>query len=133
MTEIAGEESGVDASKGLRRFLIAIGAALGVRQMALLLVMPFISLYGRRLEGQTPLLVGMALGIYGLSQAMMQIPFGRWSDRFGRKPMLLARLPWRTVAASCFRSTWRSRRWPPACLASSRPPDGPSGSGWRCS
>jgi MFS family permease len=42
-----------------------------------------------KLEGGANLtLVGIALGAYGLSQAMLQIPFGRWSDRFGRKPML---------------------------------------------
>ena len=43
----------------------------------------------RNLSGATPYLIGEALGIYGLSQGLLQIPFGLLSDRFGRKPMIV--------------------------------------------
>src|SRR5262245_11764573 len=40
------------------------------------------------MPGGTPLLAGLAVGAYGLTQALMQIPFGIWSDRIGRKPLI---------------------------------------------
>lgn len=75
-----------------RRFLLGIGAAMGLRQLGLLLVMPFLALYGQELAGSTPGLIGLSLGIYGLSQAVLQVPFGHWSDRLGRKKVILAGL-----------------------------------------
>lgn len=60
-----------------------------VRMLGLFMVLPIISIYGDELIGATPFLLGLALGIYGLTQAVLQIPFGRMSDRFGRKPMLV--------------------------------------------
>ena len=72
------------------RFLIGIGLVLALRQLVLLLALPFIALFGSGLEGGTPALVGLSLGIYGLLQALLQVPFGRASDAFGRKRMILA-------------------------------------------
>lgn len=60
-----------------------------VRMLGLFMVLPIIGLYGADLTGATPFLLGLALGIYGLTQALFQIPFGWASDRFGRKPVLL--------------------------------------------
>lgn len=54
----------------------------------LFLVIPVFSLLALDLEGATPFLIGLALGGYGLTQACLQIPFGIWSDRIGRKPMI---------------------------------------------
>lgn len=71
------------------KFLLSIGSALALRQLGLLMVMPFLAVYGRELTHSTPGLIGLALGIYGLSQAIFQIPFGHWSDRLGRKPVML--------------------------------------------
>ena len=50
------------------------------------------SVYASGYENSTPFLIGMAIGIYGLTQAFFQIPFGYLSDRFGRKPLLIAGL-----------------------------------------
>lgn len=70
-------------------FLITISIALGIRQMAMTMVMPFISIYGKTLLYSTPTLAGVALGIFGLTQAIFQIPFGIWSDKVGNKFVLL--------------------------------------------
>ncbi len=53
--------------------------------LGLFMVLPVLAVYAEDLDGATPLLVGMALGGYGLTQAILQIPFGLMSDRFGRK------------------------------------------------
>ncbi|TRZ98427.1 MAG: MFS transporter [Rhodocyclaceae bacterium] len=72
-----------------RHFLLGIGFVIGLRQLVLLLVLPFIVIFGTQLEGSTPALVGLALGIYGLLQAFLQVPFGLLSDAFGRKRTIL--------------------------------------------
>ncbi|MBL8644067.1 MAG: MFS transporter [Rhodospirillaceae bacterium] len=72
-----------------QRLVVGLGFVLGLRQLALLLPLPFISVYGSTLAHSTPALVGLSLGIYGLLQAMLQIPFGRWSDVWGRKRLVL--------------------------------------------
>lgn len=59
------------------------------RMLGLFMVLPVLTLYVRELPGATPLAVGLALGIYGLTQAFMQLPFGIASDRLGRKPIIL--------------------------------------------
>ena len=66
-----------------------LSAALALRQMSMTIVMPFISTYCRSLSGYTPLLAGFAVGIFGLMQAIFQIPFGVLSDRYGNKKILL--------------------------------------------
>lgn len=71
------------------KFLVGLASGIGLRQVGLLLVIPFISIYCLRLEGGTPALAGLALGIYGLVQALLQVPFGYISDRIGRKPVVL--------------------------------------------
>jgi MFS family permease len=55
----------------------------------LFLVLPVLALYARTLPDYSPELLGFAMGAYGLTQALLQIPFGRWSDRYGRKPMIV--------------------------------------------
>jgi len=52
------------------------------------MILPVFSLYGDILEGATPLLIGVAIGAYGLTQALLQVPFGLLSDRIGRKPVI---------------------------------------------
>jgi len=53
------------------------------------MVLPVLSIYGDDLTGANTALLGLALGIYGLTQAVLQIPFGMASDKFGRKKILI--------------------------------------------
>lgn len=69
--------------------IILLSIALAMRQMSMSIVAPFISTYCKNLLGYTPLLAGLALGIFGLTQAIFQIPYGMLSDRYGNKPIVL--------------------------------------------
>jgi MFS family permease len=60
--------------------------------LGLFMLVPVLALYAHALPGATPFLVGLALGIYGLTQALCQIPFGILSDRIGRRPVIAAGL-----------------------------------------
>ncbi|HFE48936.1 MAG TPA: MFS transporter, partial [Chromatiaceae bacterium] len=60
--------------------------------LGLFLILPVFALYAEHLAGTTPLLVGIAIGAYGLTQAILQIPFGMLSDHIGRKPVIVAGL-----------------------------------------
>ena len=69
-----------------------LSAILSLRFLGLFLVLPVISIYALELEGSTPLLVGVVVGGYALTQAIFQVPFGTMSDKIGRKPTLLVGL-----------------------------------------
>ncbi len=75
-----------------RRAAFALAAIYGLRMLGLFLVMPVLALAARDYPGATPLLVGIAVGAYGLTQALLQIPFGLISDYFGRKRVIAAGL-----------------------------------------
>ena len=70
------------------RAALAIAALFLVRMLGLFMILPVLPLIGAELRNSTPLLVGLALGIYGLSQAVLQIPFGMASDYFSRKSVI---------------------------------------------
>lgn len=72
-----------------RRSLGTIASLYLIRMLGLFLVLPVLSVYGQDLDGASSSLIGLALGIYGLSQAVLQIPFGIASDKFGRKIILI--------------------------------------------
>ena len=74
------------------RTTFALAGVFALRMFGMFLVLPVFVLYADTLAGATPLLAGLALGIYGLTQGVLQIPFGWASDRFGRKPVLVAGL-----------------------------------------
>ena len=71
-----------------RRAAISLAMIYAFRMLGLFMILPVFALYGDKLPGATPLLMGLALGIYGLTQAILQIPFAMWSDKIGRKPVL---------------------------------------------
>jgi MFS family permease len=75
-----------------RRATISLSTIMGLRMVGLFMVLPVFSLYASSLEGATPMMIGLAMGIYGLSQAIFQITFGVLSDRIGRKPAILISL-----------------------------------------
>ncbi|MGV6826099.1 MAG: MFS transporter, partial [bacterium] len=75
-----------------RRAVFGLAGIYGFRMLGLFLILPVFALYAEEFEGATPLLVGLAIGVYGLTQAALQIPFGRLSDRVGRKPVILGGL-----------------------------------------
>lgn len=63
-----------------------------LRMLGLFLVLPVLSVHALTLEGASPLLAGMAVGFYGLSQTLFTVPMGLLSDRLGRKPVIAAGL-----------------------------------------
>ncbi len=58
------------------------------RMLGMFMVLPVLATYGMDLAGATPALIGLAIGAYGLTQAVLQIPFGMISDRIGRRPVI---------------------------------------------
>ncbi len=77
---------------GERRVVASLAAIYAVRLLGLFLLLPVLALHAGGLPGGTPLLAGLAVGAYGLTQALLQIPFGIWSDRLGRKPLIVVGL-----------------------------------------
>jgi MFS family permease len=71
------------------RAAAALAAVFSVRLLGLFMIYPVFAAYAGTLAGANPYLIGEALGIYGLSQGLLQIPFGLLSDRIGRKVMIV--------------------------------------------
>ncbi len=75
------------------RASIGLSGIFGLRLLGMFVILPVFAIYAERLPGGDNLtLVGFAIGAYGLTQAVLQIPFGWWSDRYGRKPVVYAGL-----------------------------------------
>ena len=72
-----------------RRATAGLATIFGLRMLGLFLILPVFALYGPQLDGATPALIGLAIGAYGLTQAILQIPFGMLSDRIGRRPVIV--------------------------------------------
>ena len=72
--------------------ILSLSSIMFFRMFGLFLVLPVFSILAQDLDSATPLLIGLAFGGYGLTQAILQIPFGIWSDRIGRKPVIMAGL-----------------------------------------
>lgn len=75
-----------------RRAAGALAGVYALRMLGLFLVLPVLALAARDLPGATPILIGTAVGVYGLTQAALQIPFGIASDHLGRKRVIAAGL-----------------------------------------
>lgn len=69
-----------------------LGAVFSLRMLGMFMVLPVLTTYGMALSGASEVLIGIAMGIYGLTQAIFQIPFGLLSDRLGRKPLIVGGL-----------------------------------------
>jgi MFS family permease len=66
----------------------SLASVFAMRLLGLFMIYPVFTAYAHQLKGTTPLLIGLALGAYGLTQGLLQIPFGLLSDRIGRKPVI---------------------------------------------
>jgi predicted MFS family arabinose efflux permease len=75
-----------------RRASAGLAGIFALRMLGLFLILPVFAIQAREVPGATPLLIGIAIGAYGLTQALLQIPFGMLSDRIGRKPVILGGL-----------------------------------------
>ena len=71
-----------------KRAATGLAGIFSMRMLGLFMILPVMSLYAGDLEGATPLLIGLSISAYGLTQALLQIPFGLMSDRLGRKRVI---------------------------------------------
>ena len=75
-----------------KRAIASLASLYALRMLGLFMVLPVMAVAGADFEGATPELLGLAIGAYGLSQALLQIPAGALSDYFGRKPIIVVGL-----------------------------------------
>ncbi len=80
-------DSGLNSLEKKAAFSLA--TVFGLRMLGLFMILPVFAIYGPKLAGYSPLWLGLAIGAYGLTQALLQIPMGILSDKFGRKPIIL--------------------------------------------
>lgn len=74
-----------------KKVAVSLAAVYSVRMLGLFMILPVLPLFESQYH-VTPFLIGVAIGIYGLSQALLQIPLGLLSDKLGRKPVIIAGL-----------------------------------------
>lgn len=75
------------------RATVSLAAIFALRMLGLFMIMPVFSIYAKTVPGgDNTTLVGLAIGIYGLTQSLFYIPYGWASDRLGRKPVIVAGL-----------------------------------------
>ena len=75
-----------------KRATVSLALVYALRMLGLFMILPVFSLHAHDYAGATPLLIGLAIGIYGLTQGLFQLPFGFLSDRFGRKTVIVGGL-----------------------------------------
>jgi len=89
----AATTAAVRMTRTERRATAGLAGIFGLRMLGMFIVLPVLALYAETLPGgRDHTLVGLALGAYGLTQAVLQVPFGWASDRWGRKPVIIAGL-----------------------------------------
>jgi MFS family permease len=93
-----------------RRATTSLASIYGLRMLGMFIILPVFALYAETLPGgSNHTLVGIALGAYGLTQAILQIPFGWASDRWGRKPTIVVGLV--VFALGSFVAAWAPSIW----------------------
>jgi MFS family permease len=75
-----------------KRAAFSLALVYALRMLGLFMILPVFSLHADDYAGATPVLIGLAIGIYGLTQGLFQLPFGFLSDRFGRKTVIVVGL-----------------------------------------
>ena len=75
-----------------KRVAMSLSAIFASRMLGLFMILPVFAVYAEELDGFSPTLAGLAIGIYGLTQAIFQIPMGLLSDNIGRKPVIIGGL-----------------------------------------
>ena len=75
-----------------RRAVAALGSIFALRMLGLFMIVPVFAIAGQQYHGATPALLGLAIGVYGLTQALLQIPVSLLADRWPRKPIIIAGL-----------------------------------------
>jgi MFS family permease len=93
----SGKDSHIHSSNSMTpielRASIGLASVYGLRMLGLFIILPIFAIYAEHLPGgESHLLIGVALGAYGLTQAVLQIPAGWLSDHYGRKPVIYAGL-----------------------------------------
>ncbi|MEP7328413.1 MAG: MFS transporter, partial [Betaproteobacteria bacterium] len=87
--DVRPNPAAVRMNAGERRATTSLAAIYGLRLLGMFVILPVFALYAETLDGgASHTLIGIALGAYGLTQAILQIPFGWASDRWGRKPVI---------------------------------------------
>ncbi|MEM7468584.1 MAG: MFS transporter [Pseudomonadota bacterium] len=81
------------------RAIFSLALLFFLRMLGLFMLLPVLSLYVSELTHATPTRIGLAIGIYALTQAIFQIPLGKLSDRFGRKPVIAGALAIFTIGS----------------------------------
>ena len=71
-----------------KRAILGVGGIFALRMIGLFMIVPVFSVYGDNYTHATPFLIGLAVGIYGLGQAIFQIPMSLAADKFPRKPII---------------------------------------------
>jgi len=74
------------------RTALSLAAVFAARMLGLFMILPVLPLLATELKYSTPFLIGLCIGIYGLTQALLQIPLGLLSDKIGRKPIIISGL-----------------------------------------
>ncbi|ATG89764.1 MFS transporter [Methylomonas koyamae] len=87
MTQVQDITSPMTAME--KRATVSLASIYALRMLGLFMLLPVLSLFTEQMPGSTPKLVGLTMGIYGLTQAILQIPFGLLSDRFSRKTVIV--------------------------------------------
>lgn len=76
-----------------RRSTVSLASIFALRMLGLFLILPVFALEAKHYAGgDDPAMVGLTIGIYGLTQAFLQLPLGILSDRIGRKVVIIGGL-----------------------------------------